>query len=102
MYVCMYVAYITPTLRASVREAGKTRFRPIRASLSLRSCARFLSNPFIIRVPFFLVFSFNKGILNQKEQKGTTQEPSVSGDRPILLTQRLQAVEKKPKLNPKS
>ena len=37
---------------------------------------RFLSNPFIIRVPFFLMFSFNKGTLNQKGQKGTTQEPS--------------------------
>ena len=39
---------------------------------------RFLSNPFIIRVPFFLMFSFNKGTLNQKGQKGTTQEPSLS------------------------
>ena len=37
--------------------------------------SRFLSNPFIIRVPFFLIFSFNKGTLNQKGQKGTTQEP---------------------------
>ena len=38
--------------------------------------ARFLRNPFIIRVPFFLIFSFNKGTLNQKGQKGTTQQPS--------------------------
>ena len=37
--------------------------------------SRFLSNPFMIRVPFFLIFSFNKGNLNQKGQKGTTQEP---------------------------
>ena len=36
---------------------------------------RFLSNPFIIRVPFCLIFSFDKGTLNQKGQKGTTQEP---------------------------
>ena len=39
------------------------------------SYSRFLSNPFMIRVPFFLIFSFNKGTLNQKGQKGTTQEP---------------------------
>ena len=38
---------------------------------------RFLSSPFIIRVPFFLIFSFNKGTLNQKGQKGTTQEPRI-------------------------
>ena len=31
----------------------------------------------MIRVPFFLIFSFNKGNLNQKGQKGTTQEPSL-------------------------
>ena len=30
----------------------------------------------MIRVPFFLLFGFNKGALNQKGQKGTTQEPS--------------------------
>ena len=29
----------------------------------------------MIRVPFFLLFGFNKGALNQKGQKGTTQEP---------------------------
>ena len=37
---------------------------------------RFLSRPFIIRVPFFVILSFNKGALKQKGQKGTTQEPS--------------------------
>ena len=36
--------------------------------------SRFLS-PIVIRVPFFLLFGFNKGALNQKGQKGTTQEP---------------------------
>ena len=35
----------------------------------------FLSNPFIIRVPSFLIFSFGKETPNQKGQKGTTQEP---------------------------
>ena len=44
-----------------------------------RSLSRFLRNPFTIRVPFFLIFSFNKGTLNQKGQKGTTQEPSYNG-----------------------
>ena len=40
--------------------------------------SRFLSSPFIIRVPFFLIFSFNKGTRKQqKGQKGTTQEPSI-------------------------
>ena len=28
--------------------------------------ARFLSSPFIIRVPFFLLFGFNKGTLKKK------------------------------------
>ena len=36
---------------------------------------RFLSSPFIIRVPFFLIVSFNKGAQKQKGRKGTTQEP---------------------------
>ena len=35
----------------------------------------FLSSPFIIRVPFFLLFGFNKGTLHKKGQKHTTQEP---------------------------
>ena len=30
----------------------------------------------MIRVPFFLLFGFNKGALNQKGQKGAAQEPS--------------------------
>ena len=29
----------------------------------------------MIRVPFFLIFWSNKGTIQQKEQKGTTQEP---------------------------
>ena len=36
---------------------------------------RFLSSPFIIRVPFFLIVSFKKGTQKQKGRKGTTQEP---------------------------
>ena len=40
------------------------------------SLARFLSSPFIIRVPFFLLFGFNKETPNKKGQKGNTQEPS--------------------------
>ena len=43
----------------------------------IKAPTRILSGPFIIRVPFFLIFSFNKGTLNQKGQKGTTQEPSL-------------------------
>ena len=34
--------------------------------------------PFIIRVPFSLLFGFNKGIRKYKGQKGTTQEPSIA------------------------
>ena len=45
---------------------------------------RILSGPFIIRVPFFLIFSFNKGTLNQKGQKGTTQEPRYTALSPPL------------------
>ena len=37
---------------------------------------RFLSDPIIIRVPFFLLFSFKKGTIPFFGQKGTTQEPS--------------------------
>ena len=33
----------------------------------------------MIRVPFFLLFSFNKRTQKQKGQKGTTQEPSLKG-----------------------
>ena len=42
--------------------------------------ARLLSSPCVIRVPFFLLFGFDKGTLKQKGQKGTksgtTQEHS--------------------------
>ena len=37
---------------------------------------RLLSSPIIIRVPFFLLFGFDKRAQKQKGQKGTTQEPS--------------------------
>ena len=33
----------------------------------------------MIRVPFCLLFGFNKGPLKQKGQKGNTQEPRVWG-----------------------
>ena len=38
---------------------------------------RFPSSPLIIRVPFFLLFGFNKGTQKEKGQKGTTGEPSI-------------------------
>ena len=34
-----------------------------------------MSDPLKLRVPFFLIFSFNEGTIQQKGQKGTTQEP---------------------------
>ena len=34
--------------------------------------SRFPSNPILIRVPFFLTFSFSKKTLKLKGQKGTT------------------------------
>ena len=37
--------------------------------------SRFPSSPLIIRVPFFLLFGFNKGTQKEKGQKGTTGEP---------------------------
>ena len=36
---------------------------------------RFPSSPLIIRVPFFLLFGFNKGTQKEKGYKGTTGEP---------------------------
>ena len=39
-----------------------------------RSEPRFLNTLLYLRVPFFLLFGFNKGALN-KEQKGITQVP---------------------------
>ena len=44
--------------------------------LALRNLSRFPSSPVILRVPFFLLFGFNKGTLKEKGQKGTTGEPS--------------------------
>ena len=38
--------------------------------------SRFLGSPVILRVPFILLFGFNQGTRKEKEQKGTTQEPS--------------------------
>ena len=43
-------------------------------ALSRKRLTRFPSSPFIIRVPFFLLFGLNKRTLKQKGQKGTTQE----------------------------
>ena len=40
---------------------------------------RFPSSPLIIRVPFFLLFGFNKGAQKEKGQKGTTGGPSILG-----------------------
>ena len=39
--------------------------------------SRFLSSPFIIRVPFFLIFSYNKRTLKQKGQKGNLVDPKT-------------------------
>ena len=58
------------TLRACGIKAGGLGF-------CSWACTKFLSSPFTIRVPFFLLFGSNMGSLNQKGQKGTTQEPSV-------------------------
>ena len=46
------------------------RFVAIRTSMS-----RFLSSSLVIRVPFFLLVGFNKGVPQQNGQEGTTQEP---------------------------
>ena len=40
----------------------------------------FPSGPLIIRVPFFLLFGFNKGTRKKKGQKGTTGEPRAFRD----------------------
>ena len=44
----------------------------------------FLGSPLIIRVPFFLLFGFNKGTQKEKGEEGTTGEPSK---RPLHSTQ---------------
>ena len=44
------------------------------SGFSYRKPSRFPSNPLVIRVPFFLLFSFNKEIPAQKRQKGTTPQ----------------------------
>ena len=36
---------------------------------------RFLSDPLIVRVPFFIIFGSNTGTIQSKGQNGTTQEP---------------------------
>ena len=46
-------------------------------SLTLQYYTRFPSSPLTIRVPFFLLFGFNKGPQKEKGQKGTTGEPST-------------------------
>ena len=38
---------------------------------------KFPSGPFIIRIPFFLLFGFYKGAQKEKGQKGTTGEPTL-------------------------
>ena len=44
-----------------------------------RSLSRFLSNPFIIMVPFFVIFSLNKGTLNQKGKRVLLRNPVFMG-----------------------
>ena len=65
-----------------------TRTLVLEISSVPRKPTRFLSSPSRIRVPFFLLFGFNKGALNQKGQKGTTQEPSQCRKRPLSKGQR--------------
>ena len=38
---------------------------------------RFPSSPLMIRVPFFLLFDFNKGTQKEKRVKGTTGAPRI-------------------------
>ena len=64
-----------PKLRAPDRTPETLNFKRLSLPSSSRSIPRFLSSPFTIRVPFFLILSFSKGTLKQKGQKGTTQEP---------------------------
>ena len=47
--------------------------------------SRFPSNPLIIRVPFFLLFNFNKETPKEKGQKGTTGVPRNSWGRPMRI-----------------
>ena len=53
---------------------------------------RFPNRPFMIRVPFFLLFGFNRRTPKYKGQKGSTQEPRegsggsrLSAENPALL-----------------
>ena len=73
---------------AETRLAECLEFKDVKAKLischasisKIPAVSRFLSRPVIIRVPFFLILSFNKGTLKQKGQKGTTQEPRFRSD----------------------
>ena len=58
-----------------VMRTPLSSFRCLEMSESA-SQTRFPSSPLIIRVPFFLLFGFNKGTQKEKGQKGTTGEPS--------------------------
>ena len=40
-------------------------------------CSRFRSSPFTIKVPFSLLFCFNKETPKYKRPKGTTEEPAA-------------------------
>ena len=42
----------------------------------VRSLTRFPSNPWIIRVPLFVIFNFNMESSKQEREKGTTGVPS--------------------------
>ena len=66
-----------PKLIKAMKVHYKTLNRKGPTLNSQPSNPRFLSSPIMIRVTFFLLFGFNKGALNQKGQKGTTQEPRI-------------------------
>ena len=51
--------------------------RTFRGTQVLLLLTWFLSRPLTIRVLFFRLFGFNKATLEQKGQKGATQEPNL-------------------------
>ena len=53
----------------TVMGTCKMLMTQVRMCFSWLKLSRFLSSPFIIRVPFFLIFSFNKGTRNKKGKR---------------------------------
>ena len=59
----------------AAREGGGEA--SVKVAFRDNSSPRFPSSPSIIRVPLFLLFGFSKGSPKEKEQKGSTGEPSL-------------------------